>query len=221
MLTGTAQIKEYLKIPITGKLTSTITDPVHLRWELLHINKQLPTRLSLPEDPHSYVWHYYRFLTIYYRFLTVNHVIHGGKHVLMIRIPLIDLDSVMDLYKIYNLPIYNHHTGKSPQHLLEGTNLVITKDNKYAAILSDMEFVKCTLVDGHFWTLNTGLYHADTSQWCVTALFFKDNNKISNHCRLTLHNITGPQAHYLDQGLWAISVENTYIWFGVDFSFCW
>ena len=62
-------------------------------------------------------------------------------------------------------------------------------------------------MDGHFCALNTGLYHIDTSQWCDTALFFKDNNKISDHCRLTLHNITGPQTHYLDQGLWAISVE--------------
>ena len=136
----------------------------------------------------------------------MNPVIHGGKLVLMIRIPLIDLDSVMDLYKIYNLPIYNHHIGKSLQYLLEGTNLVIIKDNKYAAILSDTEFIKCTLVDRHFCTLNTGLYHVNSSQWCVTALFFKDNNKISNHCRLILH-ITGPQAPYLDQGLWAISVE--------------
>ena len=63
------------------------------------------------------------------------------------------------------------------------------------------------LADRHFCTLNTGLYHIDTCYWCETALFFKDNDKISDHCRLTLHNITGPQAHYLDQGLWAISVE--------------
>ena len=131
-------------------------------------------------------------------------VIHGGKLVLMIRIPLINLDSVMNLYKIYNLPIYNQHIGKSLQYIPEGTNLAITKDNKYAAILSDMEFVKCTLVDGHFCTLNTGFYHIDTSQWCMTALFFKDSDKISDHCRLALYN---HQAHYLDQGLWAISFE--------------
>ena len=98
MQTDTAQIKEYLKSHIMGKLTPSITNPVHLRQELLQINKQLPARLSLPEDPHEKV-------LLYYRFLTVNPVFHGGKLVLMIRIPLIDLDSVMNLYKIYNLPI--------------------------------------------------------------------------------------------------------------------
>ena len=156
MTADTAQIKACLNIHITGKLTPPLTDPVHLRWELLWINKQLPARLSLPEDPHSNIWHYYKFLT-------VNSVIHGGKLVLMIRIPLIDLDSGMSLFKIYNFPIYNHQIGKSLQYQLEGSNLAITKDNKYATILSDMAFIRCTLADRHFCALNTGLCHVDTS----------------------------------------------------------
>ena len=134
MQADTAQIREYLKIHITSKLTPSITGPLHWRQELLLINKQLPTRLFLPEDPHGNVWHYYRFLT-------VNLVIHGGKFVLMIRIPLIDWDSVMHLYKIYNLPIYSHNIGKSLQYVLEGTNLAITKDSKYVALLLDIEFI--------------------------------------------------------------------------------
>ena len=124
----------------------------------------------------------------------------------MIRIPLIDQDSVMNLYKIC-LPIYNHNIGKSLQYVLEGTNLAITKDNRYTAILSDMGFIRCTLADGHSCALNTGLYHIDMNQWCVTALFFKDDDRIDIYCRLALSNITGPQANYLDQGLWAISVK--------------
>ena len=200
MQADTAQSREYLKIHITGKLTPSITDPVHLRQELLWINKQLPARLSLPDDSHGNVWHYYRFLTM-------NPVIHGGTLVLMIRIPLIDWDSVMNLYKIYNLHIYNHNIGKSLQYVLEGTNLAITKDSKYAAILSDTEFIQCILAEGHFCALNTGLYHIDTSQWCVTVLFFKDDDKIDLYCRLVLSNVTGLQASYLDQGLWTISVE--------------
>ena len=87
-------------------------------------------RLSLPEDPHTNAWHYCRFLT-------VTPATHGNKPVLIIRIPLIDLDSGMNLYKIYKLPIYNHLIDKSLKYHLEGTNLVITKDNKYAATLSN------------------------------------------------------------------------------------
>ena len=138
MKTDTPQIKAYLNIHIRGKLTPSISDPVHLRQDLLWINKQLPARLSLPEDPHRNIWHYCTFLTM-------SPFTHGNKLVLMIRISVIDLDSGMNLYEIYNLPIYNHHIGKSLTYQLEGANLAITKDNKYATILSDTEFIRCTL----------------------------------------------------------------------------
>ena len=41
---------------------------------------------------------------------------------------------------------------------------------------------------------------------CLTALFLKDKNTIQNQCTLAVSNITGPQANYLDQGNWAISI---------------
>ena len=40
-------------------------------------------------------------------------------------------------------------------------------------------------------------------------VFFKDNDKISTYYRVAIHNITGPQANYLDQGLWAIFVKTS------------
>ena len=92
MKTNTTLIKAYLNIHITSKLTPSITDPIHFRQELLRINKQLPRRLSLPEDPQTNVWHYCRFLT-------VAPVTHGSKLVLIIRIPLIDLDSGINCIK--------------------------------------------------------------------------------------------------------------------------
>ena len=119
----------------------------------------------------------------------------------------------MNLYKIYNLPIYNHHIGKSLKYQLEGTNLAITKDNKYATILSDMEFIRCTLADGHFCDLNTGLYHVDTNQRCVTTMFFKDNEKISTYCRVTIHKYNWTKASVLfllrHPPKWKSSVKTT------------
>ena len=110
------------------------------------------------------------------------------------------------LYKIYNLPIYHQNIGKSLIYQIEGNNLDITKDNKYAIILSDSDFIKCTLAQGHFCILNTVLYYLGTNPMCLTALFLKDNNKIDKQCKLAISNINGPQANYLDQGIWAISV---------------
>ena len=73
----------------------------------------------------------------------------------MIRIPLIDLEPSMTLYKIYNLPIFHHEISKSLIYNIEGNNLAVTKDNEYATT----EFIKCTLAQGHFCNLNTALSH--------------------------------------------------------------
>ena len=35
---------------------------------------------------------------------------------------------------------------------------------------------------------------------------FKDKSKINQYCKVAVTNITGPQANYLDQGHWTISV---------------
>ena len=131
-------IGEYLNIHCTGRLNPNIIDPIDLRQELIKINKQLPTQLSLPENPTTNIWHYYKFLT-------VTPISHVNKIILMFIIPLIDLDSSMTLYKIYNLPISLYEISKSLIYNIEGNNLAVTKDNKYATILSDTEFIKCTL----------------------------------------------------------------------------
>ena len=43
-------IRQYLDVHSTGKLTPVLVDLHHLMKELIKINKQLPTSLSLPED---------------------------------------------------------------------------------------------------------------------------------------------------------------------------
>ena len=91
----------------------------------------------------------------------------------MIKIPLIDLDSSMTLYKMYNLPIFHHEKSKSLICNIEGNILAVTKDNKYATILSNTEFIECTLAQGHSCNLNTALNHIESNPICLTDLFLK------------------------------------------------
>ena len=117
-------IKSYLPTFTNGKLTPQIIDPKHLRHELLKIHKQLLAKITLPKNPTSNIWHYYKFLT-------ATSVIDGTQLILMIRIPLLDTDSAMTLFKVYNLPIDNPTIGKSLSYNLEGSNLATTKDNTH------------------------------------------------------------------------------------------
>ena len=93
----------------------------------------------------------------------------------MIRIPLIDLDLSMILFKIYNLTIFNHDIGKSLKYRLEGNNLAVTKDQKYFAILTESNFIRCALAAGHFWNIDNALYHADSSIWSLPAMYSNDD----------------------------------------------
>ena len=44
-------IRSYLSTFTTGKITPEIFDPKHLRNELIKIYKQLPPKITLPENP--------------------------------------------------------------------------------------------------------------------------------------------------------------------------
>ena len=122
----------------------------------------------------------------------------------MIRIPLIDLDSSMTLLKIYNLPIFNHDIGISLKYRPEGNNCAVTKDQKYFAILTEFNFIRSTLAAGHFCNIDNVLYHADSSTWCLPAMYSKYGKLINKYCSFEINNITGPTANYLDQGSWAV-----------------
>ena len=98
-----------MSIYATNKLTTYIIDPTHLRQELIKIQGKLIPTLTLPEDPYTNFWHYYKFLTV----APIN---HANKLVLMINIPLVDLDSSMTLYKIHNLPIIEPRIKKSLEY---------------------------------------------------------------------------------------------------------
>ena len=60
---------------------------------------------------------------------------------------------------------------------------------------------------GTFCSLNTALHHIDSNTMYLTAIFLRNNNKITKQSKLAITNITGSQANYLDQCNWVISVK--------------
>ena len=98
-----------MSIHVTNKLTPNIIDPTPLRQELIKIQGKLIPTVASPEDPYTNIWHYYKFLT-------VTPMNDANKLVLMINIPLVDLDSNMTLYKIHNLSIFEPRIKKSLEY---------------------------------------------------------------------------------------------------------
>ena len=134
-------------------------------------------------------------------------LIQDDKLIMMIRIPLVDLDSGMTLFRIYNLPIFNHDIGKSLKYRPEGNNLAVTKDQKYFAILTDSNSIRCTLDAGHFFNVDNADTMLILAHGACQPCTGKDDKLINKYCSLEISNIIGPTATYLNQGSWAISLE--------------
>ena len=110
---------------------------------------------------------------------------------------------------MYNLPNIHPHIGKSLQYNIEGNNLAITKDRNYVTLLSEAEFVECTLATGDFCSLKNALYHARNSDLYLSSLFLRNDKLIERNCKLSITDFTKPQAIFLDQSHWVISVKDT------------
>ena len=59
------------------------------------------------------------------------------------------INALVHLYKIYNLPAFNPTIGKSVKYNIEGNSIAFSHDKRYATILTDSEFIECTLASGH------------------------------------------------------------------------
>ena len=195
-------VEQYMTMFSSGELNPNLISPEMLIKELVNIQKQLPPSIKLPEDPTQNIWHYYNFLS-------VSHTTHDDKILILIKLPLIDHDSSLDLYRIYNLPIFNPSLNKALIYQLEANTLAVSKDGNYATIPTESEFLECTLASGHFCNLRSALYHMQSSKMCIIALFLKDEIAINENCEMKVINITGPVALYLDQGTWAIATTDT------------
>lgn len=195
-------MEQYMSMLSSGELNPNLITPDLLIKELLNIQKQLPPSIKLPEDPTQNIWHYYNFLS-------VSHTTHGNKIIVLIKLPLIDHDSSLDLYRIYNLPVFNPSLNKALTYQLETSTIAVTKDRNYATIPTESEFLECTLASGHFCNLRSALYHMKTSKMCVISLYLKDKATIDENCEMNVVNITGPLALYLDQGTWAIATTDS------------
>ena len=189
---------QYLIMLSSGKLSPALIDPTYLQRELASIKQQLPPSIKLPENPSKNVWHYCKYLT-------VNYIPLEDKIIILIKIPLVDSQSALNLYKIYNLPVFNPQIGKSVKYNTEGNSIAVSLDHNYATIPTDSEFLECTLASGHFCSLRSALYHMQTSKWCLVALFLKNDELININCEMSVSNVNGPEAIYLDKGNWAIA----------------
>lgn len=193
-------------------LNPSVITPKYLKKLLLDVKSRLPRHLDLPDDPTKNLW-------TFYGNLKCDTVMEGmDKILVLISLPLREVHTRFDLFKIYQIPIPANFTIKSPEPRSTQTQwattydvnqeaLLITQDKAQYAVLSDKDIDQCR--SGlHVCKLHSAIYPVATAKSCITALYFRDDNKIDEYCQQVVHlQSVLPQAYYIMDGLWVIATN--------------
>ena len=193
-------INLYLCSISTEKISPDTIKPPELRAILLQMQNDLAghPRLTLPSDPRTEIWSYYKFLNI--KAFVLDNILF-----IMLTVPLQDKSLTFDVYRIHNLPLLYPELLKSFQYDIYNSYLAIRKDSQYVAFPVQDEISGCQISAGHFCRLNSIIYSTISLKDCSYALFTNNKNNIEAYCSLTIKNQTRDKAVNINSNYWALT----------------
>jgi len=99
-------LKLQLNMLSLGHLSPSVIRPTDLRKLLLDIESKITNKFKFPFDPKNDLWQLYKTLTC-------ATLIKDEKLVVVISIPLLDINGRFEMYSIYNLAINSKKISKS------------------------------------------------------------------------------------------------------------
>ena len=192
---------EYMRTFASQELNPMIIPPDILKKILHKIMEDIKSnaRLRLCEDPATNIWSYYGTVKL-------TPIVPQDYLMLILTIPLVDQSLWMNLYKVHNLPMLHPTLNVHAQYELEGTYLTTLMEGMFVSLPTALNVKLCLVTNGHLCMFHQVLYPVECINWCIHALFIKDQNRIRRDCFLKTLNQTTNLAYSLNGYLWAISV---------------
>lgn len=180
-----------------GHLAPTVIHPNELKRILVEINAQIPNYLTLPA-PQEDIWYYYKTLTC----VTL---IKGNRFVTLVNLPLLELNSLFEVYQIHNIPLPYLDTRMTATYELETVTLAVNVKRTQYILLTETDLAKCSNPTVKFCNLHSAVYNFGETELCVIALFKRDKGAVSEYCQTVVHTTTMlPQAVYIPDGNWIV-----------------
>lgn len=180
-----------------GHLAPTVIHPRELKQILTEIQTHIPKYLTLPTEIED-IWYYYKTLTC----VTV---IQDRKFITIVNLPLLELNSVFELYQVHSIPFPYPGTKMTATYTLESTNIAVNEKQTEYILLTAADLASCGNPSTKFCPLRSPLFELGESRLCVIALFKQDRTAISENCQTTVKLDTIlPQAVYIPDGNWVI-----------------
>ena len=113
----------------TQSVSPLLLPPSILREILENVKRgmtQYPS-LALPNDPSQDIQSYYELILI-------NLVVFYDYLIIIRQVPLVDKPLIMNVYKVYNLPVLHLVLYKTFWYSVEGEYLVLSSDSEYASM---------------------------------------------------------------------------------------
>ena len=201
---------EHLQLQInmlaTGRLTPSTVTPSNLRKLLIEIKQRLKTPMRLSGNPEHEIWHFYKYLTC-------STIFQDNKILSIVPVPLLDMQEELEVFQIHSLPLPDLQTATSgfvmtAEYELEAQAIALNKARTKLVLLNGGEIKACTTTTMGFCSIKSPLYPMYANEFCVTALFRNQPEKVRRHCQVKVKlNTTLPQAEYISEGRWMVSTQ--------------
>ena len=141
----------------------------------------------------------------YYDVIRVAALLVDDVLFIVMTIPLKDTSLQMNVYKVHNLPLVHPKLNVSVTYELEGRYLTIGHEGHYISLPEEGELTLCLISRGGLCKMNQAMYPSDKVNWCIWALFTRNDRMIKDVCTYNVQKRTGNLAQSLGGYLWAMS----------------
>ena len=184
-----------------GAITPEMVSPSHARSILEHVQHKLDShpRLALFGDALQDIWTFYKHVKMI--------PIPFQDHLIVtMQIPLVDKDTLLDLYKITNLDVLNPDLGLKFTYQVDQQYIAFSHNRSYYMTPSSVEVASCHLSAGAWCRFSSPMSSTIHAPNCPSAVFLKKEELILEHCEVKPTIQKRPSAiHWKDQ-TWIISL---------------
>lgn len=200
--TSLLQTRTQLERALYGNLAFDLIPSADLRLFLRRIGKLLPENYVLPYGVQD--------LKPYYQHVPVFLVSDENTVHVVVAVPIAPIDSKLTLFQPVLVPFLRVGSDLAYQYQLEADVLAISPDRYSFKLLSEAEATVCSGNGVKFCKLNHATYRTSQMKLCLTALFFKEPDQITESCVLRSFPVpTRPTIKYLFEGLWLMFSPNS------------
>ena len=192
-------LRMHLNLLSLSHFSPTTVSPFNLRAMLSDVKSHLPKTLTFPMDHIQDTWSFYKDLSC-------SAIIDGSNIIIIMSLPLLEGNSVMEVYEVSNVPLpvstdiqtSNASTDLTAIYSLEAPGLMIDKKRTKYALLSSEELAVCGNPIKKYCTQRSPIFPINLSKLCAVNLFLGNDNKIKRCCKAIVSiNTRLPSAYYL------------------------